>query len=58
MVARQRLRVGRTRTGKVVTVVVEDTHFRILHNEQELAIHPRHPERRSVRVTAYNRRSP
>ena len=28
MVANQRLRVGRTYVGKIVTVVVEDTHFR------------------------------
>lgn len=29
MVARQRLRVGRTYSGKIVTIYVEDTHFRV-----------------------------
>jgi hypothetical protein len=29
IVARQRLRIGRTCTGKIVTIHVEDTHFRV-----------------------------
>lgn len=41
MVANQRLRVGRQHAGKIVTIVVEDTHFRITHDGQELGIHPR-----------------
>jgi transposase InsO family protein len=54
MVARQRLRVGRTHAGKVVTVVIEDTCFRVLDGDQELAIHPRHGYK-TTRLTAYNR---
>lgn len=41
MVARQRLRIGRTYAGKTVTILVEDTHFRVLDGTTELAIHPR-----------------
>jgi transposase InsO family protein len=41
MVARQRLRVGAAHAGKVVTVVVEDTHLRVLHDGEELSAHPR-----------------
>jgi hypothetical protein len=41
MVARQRLRVGRAHAGKTVTVILEDTYLRVLHDDQELSIHPR-----------------
>jgi hypothetical protein len=41
MVAGQRLRVGRTHAGKTVTVVIEDTVFRVLHNDIELSTHAR-----------------
>ena len=41
MVARQRLRIGRTHAGSIVTIHVEDTHFRVSCNGAELAIHPR-----------------
>ncbi|MCJ0872551.1 IS481 family transposase [Streptomyces sp. AP-93] len=41
MVARQRLRVGRTYAGETVTIHVEDTYFRITLNDAELALHPR-----------------
>lgn len=41
MVARQRLRIGRAHAGKIVTVIAEDTCFRVLHEGHELAIHPR-----------------
>lgn len=41
MVARQRLRIGRTHAGKTVTILVEDTHFRVLDGTTELSIHPR-----------------
>lgn len=40
-VAGQRLRVGRAHAGKTVTVVIEDTVFRVLHNDIELSNHAR-----------------
>ncbi len=49
MVARERLRIGRTYAGKIVTIYVEDTHFRVTCDGAELSIHPRrtqHPVRR------------
>lgn len=44
MVARQRLRIGRTYTGKIVTIHVEDTHFRVTCDGAQLSIHPRTTE--------------
>jgi hypothetical protein len=41
MVARQSIKLGPRHAGKLVTVVIEDTHFRILHGEDLLAIKPR-----------------
>jgi transposase InsO family protein len=41
MVARQRLRIGRTYAGNIVTINVEDTHFRVTCDGAEIAIHPR-----------------
>jgi hypothetical protein len=41
MVARQSIKLGPRHAGKLVTVVIEDTHLRILHGEEELAIRPR-----------------
>ncbi|WP_123028655.1 IS481 family transposase [Mycolicibacterium stellerae] len=41
MVAGQRLRVGRTHAGTIVTVVVEDHHFRVLDGIAELSLHGR-----------------
>jgi hypothetical protein len=41
MVTRQRLRVGVTYAGKIVTVHVEDTHFRVTCDGAEIALHPR-----------------
>ncbi|GFJ85847.1 hypothetical protein [Phytohabitans houttuyneae] len=41
MVTRQRIRVGRTQAGKLLTILVEDTHLRVLHNGEDLALHPR-----------------
>lgn len=41
MVARQTLRIGRPCAGDIVTVHVEDTHFRVTLNGAELCIHPR-----------------
>jgi len=37
----QRLKVGPRHAGKLVTVIIENTHFRILHGDEELAIKPR-----------------
>jgi hypothetical protein len=44
IVARQRLRIGRTYTGKIVTIHVEDTHFRVACDGAQLSIHPRTTE--------------
>lgn len=52
MVTRQRLRVGRGHAGKTVTIFVEDTHFRVVHDGQELAIHPRKQQREVTRWRA------
>jgi len=52
MVTRQRLRVGATYAGKIVTVHVEDTHFRITCDGTELAIHPRNEQRPVTRWKA------
>jgi transposase InsO family protein len=41
MVTRQRLRVGATYAGKIVTVHVEDTHFRVTCGGAEISLHPR-----------------
>ena len=41
MVARQRLRVGRTYAGRIVTIYVEDTHFRVTYEGAELSLHAR-----------------
>jgi hypothetical protein len=41
MVNKQPIKLGPRHAGKLVTVVIEDTHFRILHGEEELAIKPR-----------------
>lgn len=41
MVARQILRIGRTYAGDIVTIHVEDTHFRVTLDSAELGIHPR-----------------
>ena len=45
MVTRQRLRVGATYAGKIVTVHVEDTHFRVTCNGTEISLHPRNEQR-------------
>ena len=36
-----RLRDGRTYAGNIVTIHVEDTHFRVTCDGAEIAIHPR-----------------
>jgi len=58
MVTRQRLRVGRTHAGKTVTIIVEDTHFRVLHNGEELSLHPRTTKQPVTRFRAYAPRQP
>jgi transposase InsO family protein len=41
MVAGCKLQVGQVHRGKVVTVVLEDTQFRVLFEGEELSVHPR-----------------
>jgi hypothetical protein len=41
MVAGQRIKLGPRHRGKLVTVVIEDTHLRILHNDEQIAVRPR-----------------
>ncbi|PKV79664.1 transposase InsO family protein [Nocardia fluminea] len=40
-IAGEGVQVGRGHSGKIVTVVVEDTFFRILHGDEEIAVAPR-----------------
>jgi hypothetical protein len=40
MVNRQPIKLGPPHAGKLVTVVIEDTHYRILYGEEELTIKP------------------
>jgi len=58
MVTRQRVRVGRVHAGKLVTILVEDTHLRVLHNGEELALHARTENRPIARFKAYTARQP
>jgi hypothetical protein len=41
MVAGVKIHLGHVHRGKVVTVVIEDSQFKILHQEAQLATHPR-----------------
>jgi len=41
MVAGMKIHLGHVHRGKVVTVVIEDSQFRILHEGTQLAVHPR-----------------
>jgi transposase InsO family protein len=52
MVTRQRLRVGATYAGKIVTVHVEDTHFRVTCDGIEVSLHPRIEKRPVTRWRA------
>ncbi len=52
MVTRQRLRVGATYAGKIVTVHVEDTHFRVTCDGADIALHPRAEQRPVTRWKA------
>lgn len=56
MVARQRLRVGASHVGKIVTIIAEDTHFRVLDGDTELAIHPRKTNTPISRTKAWSKR--
>lgn len=57
MVARQRLRIGRAHAGKTITVIAEDTSFRVLDGDHELATYPRDPSKPLTRFKAWSRRS-
>jgi transposase InsO family protein len=52
MVTRQRLRVGATYAGKIVTVYVEDTHFRVTCDGAQISLHPRTEQRPVTRWKA------
>jgi hypothetical protein len=41
IVVLEELHTGRLHCGKVVTVVLEDTRFRVLFEDKELSVHPR-----------------
>jgi hypothetical protein len=41
LVAGQRIKLGPRHRGKLVTVIIEDTHLRVLHGEEEIAVRPR-----------------
>ncbi|MEU7634355.1 integrase core domain-containing protein [Nocardia sp. NPDC049220] len=41
LVAGQRIKLGPRHRGKLVTIIIEDTHLRILHGEEEIAVRPR-----------------
>jgi transposase InsO family protein len=41
MVNKQAMKLGPRHAGKLVTVIIEDTCYRILHGEEELAVKPR-----------------
>lgn len=41
MVAKQSIRIGSRYKGQIVTVVIEDTHYRILLGDEEIAVRPR-----------------
>jgi ribosomal protein L27 len=55
MVAGQRLPVGRTHSGKTVTVLVEDTIFRVLDGDVELSTHARDNNKPVTRFKAHAR---
>jgi transposase-like protein len=41
MVTRQRLKLGKRNAGKLVTVIIEDTYFRIIYEGEEIAVKQR-----------------
>lgn len=57
MVGNQRMKVGKAHFGKIVTVAIEDTCFRIRHGEEELAVRPRKNTAPITKVKVYARHS-
>lgn len=53
----QRLRVGRAHAGKTVVILVEDTVFRVTHNDIEISTHVRKSNNRVTHLRATTRRS-
>lgn len=53
MVTRQRIRVGRTYAGKIVTILIEDTCLRVLLDGEELSVHHRTTNDPVTRFRAY-----
>jgi len=53
MVTCQQLRVGRTHAGKTITIHIEDAHFRVVHDGEQLSVHPRIEQRPVTRWRAY-----
>lgn len=53
----QRLRVGATHAGKTVVIVIEDTVFRVLHNDIELSTHVRKSNTPVTHLRAHRRRT-
>jgi transposase InsO family protein len=58
MVARQRLRIGRAHAGKTITVIAEDTSFRVLDGDLELTTFARDPSKPLTRFKAWSRGGP
>jgi hypothetical protein len=56
MVSSQRLKLGKRNAGKLVTIVIEDTCFRVLHGEEELAVRARNNTDPLTRVRVIGRR--
>jgi hypothetical protein len=52
MVAKQNIKLGHRHAGKLVTVVIEDTHLHVLHGEEELAVRPAATSTRSPAYTS------
>jgi hypothetical protein len=50
MVAGQRIKLGPRHRDKLVTVVIEDTHLRIMHGDKEIAVRPRHDAKPITRL--------
>ena len=58
MVARHRLRIGRAHAGKTITVIAEDTCFRVLDGDHELTTFARDPSKPLTRFKAWSKRDP
>ncbi|MEU9737554.1 IS481 family transposase [Streptomyces sp. NPDC048002] len=55
MLGGQRVRIGRAHAGKTVTIVLEDTCFRVLDGDVELSTHPRTSDKPITGFRAPNR---